>query len=51
LQLAALQSREPIETLRSRLIADGGLAKIREQMGREKTATLLYERLPAHAGK
>jgi trigger factor len=47
LQLAALQSREPIETLRSRLTADGGLAKIREQLRREKTASLLYERLPA----
>jgi trigger factor len=47
LQLAALQSREPLETLRTRLTADGELAKIREQMRREKTASLLYERLPA----
>lgn len=47
LQLAALQSREPIETLRERLTKDGGLARIREQMKREKTANLLYERLPA----
>jgi trigger factor len=47
LQLAALQSREPIETLRSRLIEEGGLAKIREQLRREKTASVLYERLPA----
>ena len=47
LQLAALQSREPLETLRARLTADGELAKIREQMRREKTASLLYERLPA----
>jgi trigger factor len=47
LQLAALQAREPIETLRERLTADGGLAKIREQLRREKTATALYERLPA----
>ncbi len=46
LQLAALQSREPIETLRQRLTEDGGLARIREQMKREKTASLLYERLP-----
>jgi hypothetical protein len=29
------------------LTADGELAKIREQMRREKTASLLYERLPA----
>ena len=47
LQLAALQSREPIDTLRSRLAADGGLTRIREQLRREKTASVLYERLPA----
>jgi trigger factor len=46
-QLAALQSREPVETLRQRLTEDGGLARIREQMKREKTANVLYERLPA----
>jgi trigger factor len=47
LQLAALQSREPIDVLRSRLTEDGGLARIREQLRHEKTANLLYERLPA----
>jgi trigger factor len=47
LQLAALQSREPVDVLRVRLTEDGGLARIREQMKREKTAQLLYERLPA----
>jgi trigger factor len=47
LQLAALQTREPIDTLRQRLTDDGGLARIREQLKREKTASLLYERLPA----
>jgi trigger factor len=47
LQLAALQSREPIDTLRARLTGDGGLARIREQMRREKTVSVLYERLPA----
>ncbi len=47
LNIAALQSREPIETLRQRLTDDGGLARIREQMKREKTANLLYEKLPA----
>ncbi len=36
LNIAALQSREPIETLRQRLTDDGGLARIREQMKREK---------------
>ena len=47
LHLAALQSREPYESLRQRLTEDGGLARIREQLKREKTASLLYERLPA----
>jgi trigger factor len=46
LQLAALQSREPLDTLKVRLTEDGGLARIREQLKREKTASLLYERLP-----
>jgi trigger factor len=46
-QIAALQSNEPVEALRQRLTEDGGLARIREQMKREKTANLLYERLPA----
>jgi trigger factor len=46
-QLAALQSGETPEALRERLTKDGGLARIREQMKREKTANLLYERLPA----
>jgi len=45
--VAALQSREPVETLRARLTEDGGLARIREQLRREKTASLLYNRLPA----
>jgi len=47
LHLAALQSREPLDVLRQRLTDDGGLARIREQLKREKTANLLYERLPA----
>jgi trigger factor len=47
LQLAALQSREPVEALKARLTADGELARIREQLRREKTASVLYERLPA----
>jgi trigger factor len=46
LQMVALQTREPLETLRSRLTADGGLARIREQLKREKTANVLYGRLP-----
>jgi trigger factor len=47
LYMAALQNREPLETLRARLTEDGGMARIREQMRREKTAGLLYQRLPA----
>ena len=47
IHIAALQSREPVDTLKGRLTQDGGLARIREQMKREKTAQLLYERLPA----
>ena len=47
IQIAAIQSREPVETLRARLTEDGGLARIREQLKREKTAGVLYGRLPA----
>ncbi len=47
LQLAALQSREPVDTLKVRLTQDGGMARIREQLRREKTASTLYERLPS----
>lgn len=46
LQLAAMQSGEPLDTLKVRLTQDGGVARIREQLRREKTASLLYERLP-----
>jgi trigger factor len=46
LQMAALQSREPIDALKVRLTQDGGLARLREQLRREKTASTLYERLP-----
>ena len=46
-QMAAIQSRESVESLRARLTENGGLARIREQLRREKTATALYERLPA----
>jgi trigger factor len=47
IHIAALQSREPVDALKVRLTEDGGLARIREQLKREKTAQLLYERLPA----
>lgn len=45
LQLLSLQTREPVENLRDRLTRDGGLARIREQLRREKTGNLLVERL------
>ncbi len=47
LQLAALQAREPVDALRTRLKSNGGLERFREQLRREKTASVLYERLPA----
>ncbi len=45
LQVISLQTREPLETLRDRLSRDGSLARIREQLRREKTGSLLIERL------
>jgi trigger factor len=45
LLMLSIQSREPLEALRERLSKDGGLDRIREQMRREKTGDVLYERL------
>jgi trigger factor len=45
LQVISLQTREPLETLRGRLEREGSLARIREQLRREKTGSLLVERL------
>ncbi len=45
LQVISLQTREPLETLRDRLTREGSLARIREQLRREKTGNLLVERL------
>jgi trigger factor len=47
LQIVSIQSREPLDALKVRLTKDGGLARIREQLRRDKTASILYERLPA----
>lgn len=47
LQIAAIQTREPLDTLKARLTQEGGMARIREQITREKTASILYERLPS----
>ncbi len=46
LQIAAIQSREPLDALKVRLTKDGGLGRIRQQLRRDKTASILYERLP-----
>jgi len=43
--MLSLQNREPYEALRERLTQDGGLARLREEMRREKTSTALYEKL------
>jgi trigger factor len=45
LLMLSIQSREPLEALRERLSRDGGLDRIREQMRREKTGSVLYEKL------
>jgi trigger factor len=45
LQVISLQTREPLENLRDRLTREGTLAGIREQLRREKTGSLLVERL------
>jgi len=45
LLMMSIQQREPLETLRNRLIEDGSLERMREQMRRETTATHLFEKL------
>jgi trigger factor len=45
LELLSLQLREPVDALTVRLTQDGSIARIREQIRRDKTAKLLYERL------
>lgn len=45
LELLSLRLREPVDALSVRLTQDGSMARIREQIRRDKTATLLYERL------
>lgn len=43
--MASLQAREPLDTLRQRMTEDGSIERMREQMRREKTGTVLYEKL------
>ena len=45
LLMLSIQSREPLETLRKRLAEDGSLDRIREQMRREKTGAVLFDKL------
>jgi trigger factor len=47
LLMLSIQSREPLDALRKRLAEDGGLDRIREQMRREKTGTLIYDKATA----
>ena len=49
LLMLSIQSREPLDTLRERLAKDGSLDRIREQMRRERTGAVLYERLATQA--
>src|SRR5580698_8322826 len=39
--MASMQAREPLETMRNRMIEDGSIDRMREQMKREKTGTVL----------
>jgi trigger factor len=45
LEMLSVQMQEPLETLRERLEKDGSVARVREQIRREKTGALLYEKL------
>jgi trigger factor len=45
LRFISVQSREPLETLRTRLTQDDSLNRIREQLRREKTRASLYDRI------
>ncbi len=43
--MMSLQAREPVVTLRERMTQDGSLGRMREQMRREKTGAVLFEKL------
>ncbi|RXH55506.1 trigger factor [Granulicella sibirica] len=45
LLIMSIQGREPLESLRERMQKDGGIDRMREQMRREKTGSVLYEKL------
>jgi trigger factor len=43
--MLSIQAREPYDTLRERLNKDGGMARLREELRREKTSDVLYQKL------
>jgi len=43
--MLSIQTREPYEALRERLLQDGGFGRLREELRREKTSDVLYEKL------
>jgi trigger factor len=43
--MMSLQGREPVEAVKARLSKDGGIDRMRDQMRREKTGTVLYEKM------
>jgi trigger factor len=43
--MLSIQAREPYDTLRERLNKDGGMARLREELRREKTSDVLYKKL------
>lgn len=45
LLMASLQARQPLEQMREQMAKDGSIDRIREQMRREKTGTVVYEKL------
>jgi trigger factor len=51
IQIVAVQSREPVDALKARLNQEGGLGRVREQIRREKTASVLVERMPLEDAK
>ncbi len=45
LMIMSIQSRQPLEQMRERMMQDGNLLRMTEQMRREATATSLYEKM------
>jgi trigger factor len=45
LLMASLQARQPLEQMREQMAKDGSIDRIREQMRREKTGTMVFEKL------